>query len=150
MLRASLLGGVDGVVTSFAVAAGSEAGELGTRVAVIIGTSSVLADGVSMGISEFLSSSGERAYAGKGESPALLGAACFLSFLVCGIVPLGTYVAFNLLACAMFSLTTLMLLGIARALVSGELPLFGLAQTSALGAVAGAVAYGVGLLAHAL
>ena len=33
-----------------------------------------------------------------------------LTFLVCGIVPLGTYVAFNLLACAMFSLTTLMLL----------------------------------------
>ena len=56
----------------------------------------------------------------------------------------------KLLGARCSSPTTLVRLGPARALVSGELPLFGLAQTSALGAVAGAVAYGVGLLAHAL
>ena len=72
------------------------------------------------------------------------------AFVACGIVPIVAYVGTNLLACAMFSLAELMLLGVARARTTGEAVLYGLVQTSGLGAAAGAVAYGVGRAVHAL
>lgn len=54
-IRPFLLGGVDGIVTSFAIVAGVAAGNLSTSTVFIVGISSLVADGMSMGISEFLS-----------------------------------------------------------------------------------------------
>lgn len=153
--RATLLGGVDGVVTSFTVVAGVYAGGLAQRVALIVGTSSVLADGLSMGVSEFLSSESTQANIDNnasvqdvrgGRAPAWwLGILCFTSFVICGAVPIVTFLLSNgsLLATAMFSLVELMLLGAGRTLQSREPLLLGLFQTSLLGAAAGGVAYGV-------
>lgn len=94
ILRASVLGGVDGVITSFAVVASVHAGSLATRVVVVVGISSVIADGVSMGVSEYLSSYAEAARGshggGDGRKPLALGVACFTSFVVGGVVPLAT------------------------------------------------------------
>ena len=123
----------------------------------IMGASSVAADGFSMGISEYLSSSSARAKGeelanrGRSTAPPLLGLACFATFVACGIVPIVLYAATNgrLLAVAMFSLVELMLLGASRACVASEPLLWGLAQTTALGACAGGVAYGVGAAVHA-
>ena len=55
--RPALLGGVDGVVTSFAVIAGSTAlgSDMNTNWTLGIALASLLADGVSMGISEYIS-----------------------------------------------------------------------------------------------
>jgi len=53
--RPAILGGVDGVITSFAVIASCHAAEFDTYTAFVIGLSSLLADGTSMGISEYLS-----------------------------------------------------------------------------------------------
>lgn len=150
LLRASLLGGVDGVITSFAIVAGASAGELASAtLVVVVGTSSVLADGLSMGISEFLSSAGERALLKDASArPLRQGLACFAAFVLCGAVPLLAYLASeSLLSCAMFSLVALMLLGAGRALASGEPLLLGLAQTATLGAAAGGVAYAAGRVA---
>lgn len=155
LLRASLLGGVDGVVTSFAIVAGTHAGEMTMDTLWVIGISSLVADGLSMGVSEYLSSSsasakGEQLQNANDASPLSLGVACFVSFVVCGIVPTVLYAITSgrLLAVAMFSLVELMLLGAARTLVSRENVLWGLVQTASLGAVAGAVAYGVGVGIH--
>ena len=96
--RSAVLGGVDGVITSFAVvAASSVADDSSARVALIVGTSSILADGVSMGISEFLSfdhtlQNAETVQANQLRA-YLSGAACFTSFVLCGAVPLITFVA---------------------------------------------------------
>ena len=49
LLRASLLGGVDGVITSFAIVAGTHAGEMTMDTLWVIGISSLVADGPSMG-----------------------------------------------------------------------------------------------------
>ena len=159
LLRASLLGGVDGVITSFAIVAGTHAGELDVDTLWIIGVSSLVADGLAMGVSEYLSSSSARA---KGEqleqrgetvaaSPLALGVACFVSFVLCGVVPTVLYaLTAGRLAVAMFSLVELMLLGAARTRFTRERLLWGVAQTAALGAAAGAVAYGVGAGVHAL
>tara|TARA_B110001450_G_scaffold254916_1_gene281249 strand:- start:369 stop:848 length:480 start_codon:yes stop_codon:yes gene_type:complete len=154
-VRASLLGAVDGVITSFAIVAGSDAGKVDSGTVVIIGVSSLFADGLSMGVSEYLSSSSEQKIQGGGEvRPLLLGGACFLSFVVCGVFPILVFVAskegMRLLACASFSLVELMLLGAARTMYTKEPLLVGLGQTAVLGGAAGGVAYAVGWLLESL
>ena len=61
LLRASLLVGIDGTITSFVIVSGTHSGSLASNVVLIVGTSSLLADGLSMGVSEYLSSDAERA-----------------------------------------------------------------------------------------
>ena len=145
------------MITSFTVVAGANAGGFISRVVLIVGISSVLADGLSMGVSEYLSSDADRAkqrietggvpQTGR-RRPILLGLACFSSFVSCGSVPIVVYLlsSASLLSCAMFSLVELMLLGAARTWASREPLLWGVVQTAFLGAAAGGVAYGVGRL----
>ncbi|WP_057884196.1 VIT1/CCC1 transporter family protein [Tsuneonella troitsensis] len=49
-----ILGGVDGVVTTFAVVAGSAGGGLSVTAIIILGLANLFADGFSMGISNYL------------------------------------------------------------------------------------------------
>lgn len=56
----SVLGGVDGIITTFAVVAGSTGGRLSTQVIVVLGVASLFADGFSMAVSNFLSTSSKR------------------------------------------------------------------------------------------
>ena len=49
-----VLGGVDGVVTTFAVVAGSAGGQLSMVAVIILGLANLVADGFSMGISNYL------------------------------------------------------------------------------------------------
>lgn len=147
-LKATILGGVDGVITSFTVAASASLLNDASRTVAVVGFSSVLADGLSMGISEYLSSSSERAMTNRPGAPVLLGLTCFLSFVLCGSFPLLMFIVSRqpLLACASFSMVELMLLGSCQALVTKESTLRGLARTSLLGAVAGVAAYALAML----
>jgi len=52
-----VLGGVDGVVTTFAVVAGSVGGRLSTTTIVILGLANLIADGFSMAASNYLATS---------------------------------------------------------------------------------------------
>ncbi len=49
-----VLGGVDGVVTTFAVVAGSAGGQLSLAAVLILGLANLVADGFSMGVSNYL------------------------------------------------------------------------------------------------
>jgi VIT1/CCC1 family predicted Fe2+/Mn2+ transporter len=49
-----VLGGVDGVITTFAVVAGSAGGQLPVAAVIILGLANLVADGFSMGISNYL------------------------------------------------------------------------------------------------
>lgn len=142
ILRPSLLGGVDGVITSFAIVAGAHAGDVDERVVLIIGLSSLLADGLSMGVSEIISNSGTETI----RRTTLMGLACFGSFVVCGVVPVVVYVFARdgLLACIMFSLVELTLLGSIRGILLKQGILGSVAQTTILGGLAGTVAYAIG------
>ena len=149
VLRATLLGGVDGVITSFAIVVAAYGGGVAQRSVLALGLASVAADGLSMGISEYLSNYSERVATNKTRSylqPLYAGLACFGSFVLFGLVPLLTYVATDgvILSATMFALVELMLLGAGRTVFSGEPLLRGLMQTALLGSCAGAVAYGVG------
>lgn len=59
-LADSVLGGIDGCVTTFAVVAGAVGGELSGMVIVVLGFSNLLADGFSMAASNYLGAKSER------------------------------------------------------------------------------------------
>jgi len=55
-----ILGGVDGLVTTFAVVAGAVGGGFGSQVVIVLGIAKLLADGFSMGVSNYLQAKSER------------------------------------------------------------------------------------------
>jgi VIT1/CCC1 family predicted Fe2+/Mn2+ transporter len=55
-------GGLDGIVTTFAVVSGVAGADLGARVILILGIGNLVADGFSMGTGDYLSSKSEREY----------------------------------------------------------------------------------------
>ena len=58
-LKPVIFGGLDGILTSFAIVAGSAGGNLSPEVVLILGFSNIFADALSMGVGEFLSSKAE-------------------------------------------------------------------------------------------
>lgn len=58
-LKPIIFGGLDGTLTAFAIVAGAAGGNLSTGVVLILGFSNILADALSMGVGEFLSSKAE-------------------------------------------------------------------------------------------
>lgn len=58
-LKPIIFGGLDGTLTAFAIVAGAAGGKLSTGVVLILGFSNILADALSMGVGEFLSSKAE-------------------------------------------------------------------------------------------
>ena len=95
-----IYGANDGIVTTFAVVAGVAGAALDPGVVVILGVANLLADGFSMGMSNFLSRRSEVAYeaaAGNetddgGKPPAYTAAVTFLAFVVAGWTPLLPYI----------------------------------------------------------
>lgn len=59
LLKPVIFGGLDGTLTAFAIVAGAAGGNLSTGVVLILGFSNILADALSMGVGEFLSSKAE-------------------------------------------------------------------------------------------
>ena len=61
-LKEIVYGGNDGIITTFAVIAGAQGASLGPAIIVILGLANLLADGVSMGASNFLGKRSEQDY----------------------------------------------------------------------------------------
>ena len=58
-LKDSIYGAIDGVVTTFAIVAGVAGAGLGSGVVIVLGLANLLADGFSMGVSNYLGSKAE-------------------------------------------------------------------------------------------
>jgi len=56
LLKPVIFGGLDGILTSFAIVAGAAGGNLSPGVVLVLGFSNIFADALSMGVGEFLSS----------------------------------------------------------------------------------------------
>jgi hypothetical protein len=61
-VKSLVFGGLDGIITTFAVVAASVGGSLGTNVILLMGFSNLVADGLSMGFGDYLSSKAEFEY----------------------------------------------------------------------------------------
>lgn len=59
LLKPIIFGGLDGILTAFAIVAGAAGGALDPSVVLILGFSNIFADALSMGVGEFLSSKAE-------------------------------------------------------------------------------------------
>ena len=96
-IRDLIYGANDGIITTFAVVAGVTGGALSSRAVVIIGVANLFADGLSMGVGNYLSiRSNESARAAQGlaeeeASPGRHGLATLLAFVLAGAVPLLPY-----------------------------------------------------------
>ncbi|CAM9428908.1 unnamed protein product [Sphacelaria rigidula] len=61
-LKAVVFGGLDGILTSFAIVAGAAGGQLSVGVVLVLGFSNIFADALSMGVGEYLSSKAHNEY----------------------------------------------------------------------------------------
>jgi len=58
-LKPLIFGGLDGILTSFAIVAGAAGGKMPASVVLVLGFSNIFADALAMGVGEFLSSKAE-------------------------------------------------------------------------------------------
>ena len=150
-------GANDGIITTFAVVSGVVGASLSERIILILGFANLVADGFSMGASNFLA---RRSYADaedRADRPeaARHGAATLFGFLVAGIVPLIAYVAplpddYRFPLAIVLTLSTLFAVGAARTLVTRLGWIRSGLEMLGVGAAAAAVAYSIGALASGL
>jgi vacuolar iron transporter family protein len=128
-IRDWIYGANDGVITTFAVVAAVSGGALSTRTVLIVGLANLFADGLSMGVGNYLSirsNEGALAAIGRPEeeaSPARHGAATFVAFVLAGAVPLfpfaaGAGIDRGLVTSVVLTFVTLFTVGAMRAWVT--------------------------------
>ena len=160
-LRDLVYGANDGLITTFAVVAGVSGGQLSSRALLVVGAANLFADGLSMGVGNYLSI---RSHEGALEaenlpeeeaSPARHGLATLLAFICAGVVPLAPFVfgdtqASTLALSIALTFATLFAIGASRALITtaqwwkAGLEMFGLGVAVAL------AAYGSGAMIVAI
>ena len=155
-LRDLVYGANDGIITTFAVVSGVAGASLSARTALILGIANLLADGFSMGASNFLAiRSDEATREHQGEDPmepfpARHGIATAGAFVIAGAVPLIPYVAapeelrFRIAIFA--TLGTLFFVGALRSAVTSLRWWRAGAEMLGVGALAAAVSYTIGLV----
>ena len=125
-IRDLVYGANDGIITTFAVVAGVTGGELSTRAIIVVGVANLFADGLSMGVGNYLairSDESAREAAGLPEqegSPVRHGAATFVAFAAAGVIPMLPYFfGFGgFVACSTLTLLALFTVGALRAMVT--------------------------------
>jgi VIT1/CCC1 family predicted Fe2+/Mn2+ transporter len=152
-----IYGANDGIITTFAVVAGVTGGSLTARAVLIVGAANLIADGLSMGVGNYLSirsSEGAREAQDLPEHealPARHGLATFLAFVLIGALPLLPYVlpimeidrfAFSVL----LTLAALFVVGASRAIVTVDRWWSAGFEMLLLGVLVAAAAYGSGFL----
>jgi vacuolar iron transporter family protein len=154
-IRDVVYGANDGIITTFAVVAGVTGGALSPRAVLIVGAANLFADGLSMGVGNYLSiRSNESARAAQDlpeeeASPARHGIATFLAFFVAGAIPLIPYVlpmtnGRSLGASVLLTFAALFFVGSMRALVTIDKWWWAGIEMLGLGALVAVAAYGSG------
>jgi VIT1/CCC1 family predicted Fe2+/Mn2+ transporter len=157
-------GGIDGIITTFAIVAGVVGAQLSATVILILGFANLLADGFSMAVSSYLSSESEYELDGEDgkqtKQVALYNAfATFIAFVLMGLFPLGPFVLSSFLVLsqtltiALSGFATLLafvLVGAGKAYVTDKPLIRAILETVLIGGVAAAIAFSVGYLLRGL
>ena len=92
-------GGIDGIITTFAIVAGAVGASLSTGIILILGFANLFADGFSMAISSYLSAKSENKLESKHphkhfhvKAPQKTALATFTAFVIIGFIPLLSFV----------------------------------------------------------
>jgi len=160
-IRDLVYGANDGVITTFAVVAGVTGGTLSPATVLVIGVANLIADGLSMGVGNYLAIRSDERVREAQELPeqeafpAWHGLATFAAFVAAGSVPLLPYVFASaavdrFIVATVLSLIVLFVVGAARARVgTGSWWSNGL-EMLGLGVIVGAVAYYAGAVVAAI
>lgn len=150
-------GANDGVITTFAVVCGVVGANLSARIILILGCANLIADGVSMGASNFLA---RRSFADEAQRAGRRvavrhGSATTVGFVVVGTVPLLAYLfplpdASRFGVAVVATLATLFAVGALRSLVTKAGWVRSGAEMLAVGASAAVFAYAIGAAAAAV
>lgn len=151
-----VLGANDGIITSFAVISGAAGAGLPAFVVIVLGLANLVADGISMGLSNYLSlrsAKDAEKKVGINESrldhPSRHGLATGLAFASAGALPLAPYF-FGIPQNAQFPVAivatafSLFAVGALRTLVTGRHWLRSGMEMLLVGGAAAIAAYGVG------
>lgn len=156
-IRDVVLSANDGIVTTFAVVAGSLGASLSPSVVVILGLANLFADGLSMSTGSYLGVKSEIEYEqseGKkikvGNRPLANGLVSFLSFGIAGFIPLISYVfkienSFNV--SAVLVVFALLIVGVFRGYVSNKSIIRTAIENLLIGGASAVIAFYVGELA---
>lgn len=157
MVRDIVLSANDGVVTTFAVVAGSLGASLPSSVIIILGLANLFADGLSISTSAYLGVKSEIEYeqnSGQkiklGNRPLSNGLISFVSFGIAGFIPLISYIfKFNnsFYVSMILVAISLLIVGIFRGLVSNKHIIRTAFENLLIGGSSAVVAFTVGELA---
>lgn len=164
LLRAAVYGANDGIVTTFAVVAGVAGAELNSRVIVIMGIANLIADGLAMGLGDYLGEESEQEMVsnlqGRRRMKGLWhsGAMTFSAFVVAGLAPLLPYLwelqqplGVDLFFASIVSTgLALFTAGSLRSVMTGRSWWRSGLEMLMVGTLAASVAYGLGSLIHSL
>jgi len=156
-IRDLVYGANDGIITTFAVVAGVAGGALSHTAVLVIGVANLVADGLSMGVGNFLAiraheSGRETEQLPEEEAnPHRHAIATFVAFVAAGAVPLAPYLVPSATESrfawsTVLTLAALFGVGAARAVVTTDRWWRTGGEMLALGAVVAASAYGAGAL----
>jgi len=90
-IRSIVYGGLDGIITMFNIVAGSTGAKLNNKIVIILGLSTLVADAVSMGVSDYMSTKASK----NKENPKINATNTFISFILFGAIPLYTFILLN-------------------------------------------------------
>ena len=149
-------GANDGIITTFAIVTAVTGASLQPRIVLILGIANLLADGFSMGASNFLSIRSVEAIRradglGLAEPfPIRHGAVTFAAFVLAGAIPLLTYVIdlgdASFRVAVVLTVGALFVVGASRAAVSDGGWLKNGVEMLTVGVLAATVSYSVGAL----
>ncbi len=155
-----IYGGIDGVVTTFAIVAGVVGAGLNPGIVLILGFSNVLADGFSMASSNFLAERAEtRMGRGSDKKPLRTAFATFSSFVLLGTAPLIAFLfefLFGWFSGQQFTISIILtslafiVIGFIKGGVTGQNRIRASLETLLIGGVAALVSYFVGSFLHTL
>jgi VIT1/CCC1 family predicted Fe2+/Mn2+ transporter len=160
-IRDLIYGANDGIITTFAVVAGVTGGALSPRTVMIVGIANLFADGLSMGVGNYLSiRSHESALAAQDlpeeeASPARHGIATLVAFMAAGALPLVPYAVgvspdAGFPAAIALTFAALFVVGSLRALVTVDRWWIAGLEMLLLGALVAGAAYGSGAIVAGL
>lgn len=155
-IRDLVYGANDGIITTFAVVAAAAGGALTAKAVLIVGIANLIADGLSMGVGNYLSiRSHESARAAQDlpeeeAHPARHGAATMAAFVAAGVMPLLPYMILQdpwsqFVWSVVFTLTAMFGFGAVRSFVTVDRWWGAGLEMLLLGVVVASAAFGTGL-----
>lgn len=149
-------GGIDGIVTTFAVIAASAGAGLDSGVVIVLGFANLIADGFSMGISAYLAEKTKtQQERNTSHNPIGVGVVTFGSFIAVGVLPVTLYLVdyiadWNMARNSLFLWASIIAavafigIGYAKSFASDESKLRSTMETLLLGAIASIIAFVLG------